>query len=100
MMPVKVIQQSNIINPGPTTMPFQSGSMPNLEAAMATFDWHKEELSAETVIGKDFRMTQNVRRFFARETGRKVQFSREFMLWMKSASGSTLADAVRKYNSA
>jgi hypothetical protein len=59
-------------------------------------DWHKDPLTPDTVIDGSYRSTANVRRFFAAELGGPVQFTRDFMAWMKSHRGHTLRDAVAR----
>ncbi len=58
------------------------------------FDWHKDKLSLKTVIDKNYKNTQNVRRFFTSEIGDHFHFDREFMKWLKENQGKTLLDAV------
>jgi hypothetical protein len=61
------------------------------------FDWHSEALSPETVITNSYKNTQNVRRFFASQLGDSFKFNIEFMAWLKSNEGKTLADACTAY---
>ncbi len=61
------------------------------------FDWHKEPLSAETVITDSYKNSQNVRRFFQENVDPKFKFNIEFMAWMKANTGKTLADAGDEY---
>lgn len=61
------------------------------------FDWHSAPLQNATVITGDFRVTQNVRRFFHEQLGRKVNFSRDFMDWMRANVGGTLGEALTEY---
>jgi Domain of unknown function (DUF6434) len=62
-----------------------------------SINWHSHPLTNDTVITKSFKMTQNVRRFFAAQLGHEVKFKRDFLLWMKASSGITLEEAVEKY---
>jgi len=62
-------------------------------AAASKFDWHKAELTPETVITDSYKNGQNMRRFMqAHIPGFK--FSIPFMEWMKANVGLTLADAL------
>ena len=38
---------------------------------MSAFDWHAGKLTRETPVTKDYRTTQNVRRFLADELARR-----------------------------
>ena len=60
-------------------------------------DWHSAKLSPETVITNNFRLTQNVRRFFAAQLGRtELQFNREQMREVKNSVGKTLGEMCRE----
>ncbi|MFN8673398.1 MAG: DUF6434 domain-containing protein [Candidatus Sericytochromatia bacterium] len=61
------------------------------------FDWHKELLSPETVITKNYKNTQNVRRFFVSELGENFKFNFKFMEFMRNSIGKTLKDALDEY---
>ncbi len=58
------------------------------------FDWHKDQLNADTVIDKNYKNTQNARRFFIAHIGVHFHFNREFMKWLKVNTEKTLIDAV------
>lgn len=58
------------------------------------FDWHKDKIDYTTVIDKNYKNTQNVRRFFISEIGVHFRFDREFMKWLKDNQGKTMKDAV------
>ncbi|NDV47523.1 hypothetical protein D0T49_10740 [Paludibacter sp. 221] len=61
------------------------------------FDWNTETLSPSTIITDDYKNTQNVRGFFAKEIGKQFSFNVQFMDWMKENTGKTLADAVNEW---
>jgi hypothetical protein len=61
-------------------------------------DWHKQNLSLETVITDSYKNTQNVRRFFKEHLGDDFHFSREFMYFMKNSVGKTFADVIKSWN--
>ncbi len=64
---------------------------------MATFDWHSGQITRATPLTKSYRNTQKVRRFFKAECGDAFKFDREFIAWLKSASGLTMGDAVDEW---
>jgi len=61
------------------------------------FDWHCETLTPETPLTNSYKNTQNVRRFFKSQLGEGFKFNIEFMAWLKSNEGKTLADACIEY---
>jgi hypothetical protein len=61
------------------------------------FDWHADHIEPATPITPDYRGTQNVRRFFKAHCGEHFRFDRDFMAWMKAASGKTMGDAVAEW---
>jgi hypothetical protein len=64
---------------------------------MASFDWHGDKITRDTPITTSYKNTQNVRRFFKSECGDGFKFDRNFMDWLKAASGKTMADAVYEW---
>ncbi|MGR3511852.1 MAG: DUF6434 domain-containing protein [Paracoccaceae bacterium] len=66
-------------------------------APKSKFDWHSEPLTPETVITDSYKNSQNVRRFFKAELGEGFKFNIAFMEWMRSNTGSTLAEACAAY---
>lgn len=61
------------------------------------FDWHGAALSCDTLITPNYRNTQNVRRFFTGEIGRRFCFNIAFMAWMKTNTGKTLGEAAEEW---
>ena len=61
------------------------------------FDWHKADLTPETVITDSYKNSQNVRRFFKSQLGDGFKFTIGFMDWIRQNQGKTLADAVAEY---
>jgi len=57
-------------------------------------NWHSAPLSASTRIDKNYKNTQNVRRFFKKEIGEHFKFTREFMAYLWSHEGTTLKEAA------
>ncbi len=64
---------------------------------MARFDWHADPITAATVIDAGYRNTQNVRRFFRGACGEAFRFDRDFMAWMKAATGKTMGEAAAEW---
>ena len=64
---------------------------------MAKFDWHSETLTLSTQIDKDYKMSQNIRRFFKLHLGEDFHFKRPDMTWMKENVGKTLEDAIVEF---
>ncbi|MEM7546428.1 MAG: DUF6434 domain-containing protein [Pseudomonadota bacterium] len=62
-----------------------------------SFDWHGGGLSRDLPLDRDFRMTQNVRRFIAAETGHPVRVPREFHDWLKAARPATLGHVIDEW---
>jgi Domain of unknown function (DUF6434)/SAP domain-containing new25 len=60
-------------------------------------EWHKADLTLETVITDSYKNGQNVRIFFIEYCGQNFSFNIEFMAWMKANVGKTLKDAVEEW---
>ncbi|MFK8258397.1 DUF6434 domain-containing protein [Erwinia sp. AnSW2-5] len=60
-------------------------------------DWHSALLSRTTVVDKNYRNTQNVRRFMAEQCGEKFRFDRDFMAWIRNEVPKTLGDVVDEW---
>jgi len=67
------------------------------DLAMKAFDWHADPISRATVITKNYRNTQNVRRFLTRECGDAFRFDRPFMAWLKDGTEKTMGDAADEW---
>ena len=64
---------------------------------MARFDWHADEITRATPVGKDYRNTQNVRRFLKQECGVSFKFDRPFMAWIKDGAPKTMGDVADEW---
>jgi len=64
------------------------------------FNWHSEPLNLTTKIDKDYKISQNVRRFFKYHLGDDFHFNRPFIAWMKANIGKTLKDAIEQFKQA
>ncbi|MDJ0779031.1 MAG: DUF6434 domain-containing protein [Gammaproteobacteria bacterium] len=71
--------------------------MGQIEGVVENFDWHRGIITTNTPIDREYRNTQNVRRFFKANCGRDFKFDREFMGWMKSNVGLTMGEAVDEW---
>jgi len=49
-------------------------------------------------VTSDFRVTQNVMRFFKRECGRHFEMEKEFAEWLCDGTPKTLGEAVDAWN--
>jgi Domain of unknown function (DUF6434) len=66
---------------------------------MTKFDWHSSPITRATPVTKDYRTTQNVRRFLATQLGTAIKLDRPFMAWIRSGAPRTmgeLADELRR----
>jgi len=66
---------------------------------MAGFDWHGGVIEATTPVDKNYRNTQNVRRFFATVCGASFTFDRDFMAYLRDGQAKTMGDAAREWMS-
>lgn len=66
----------------------------NRRKPTATFDWNTVDLTLQTVITDNYKNTENVRAFFKKHLGQSFKFNVQFMNWMKSNVGKTLAEAT------
>lgn len=64
---------------------------------MEKVDWHKNHIDDSTLITDSYKTTQNVRRYFKSRFGDDFKSDRDFMLWMKSATGLTMGDAWQEW---
>ncbi|MEM1237225.1 MAG: DUF6434 domain-containing protein [Pseudomonadota bacterium] len=65
--------------------------------ATSVFDWHKADLTDATILTDNYKNSQNVRRYFKSRLGDGFKFNIEFMAWLKTNAGKTLADACDEY---
>lgn len=62
--------------------------------SLSKFDWNKEKLTLETIITDNYKNSENVRYFFIQHLGKSFKFNVQFMNWMKTNNGRTLANAI------
>lgn len=60
-------------------------------------NWHSSVLTRATVVDKNYKNTQNVRRFLMDECGPNFRFDREFMAWVRNDVAKTLGDVVDEW---
>ena len=75
----------------------EASNKPKKKAIVSKIDWHKAELTLETVITDSYKNGQNSRRFFTEYCGKNFSFNIEFMAWIKANVGETLKDAVEEW---
>ena len=59
---------------------------------MAKFDWHSGLIARDTPVTADYRTTQKVRRFLAKELKCEIHLDRPFMAWIRSGAPKTMGD--------
>ena len=60
-------------------------------------DWHSALLTRSTIVDKNYKNTQNVRRFMMEQCGEQFRFDREFMAWIRDAAPKNLGDVVDEW---
>ena len=60
-------------------------------------DWHSSLLTRATNVDKNYKNTQNVRRFMIKECGDDLRFNREFMASIRNDLPKTLGDVVDEW---
>jgi hypothetical protein len=61
------------------------------------FDWHSEPITRATPLDKNYRNTQNVRRFLISQCGEAFKFDRPFMAWIKSNESLTMGEVADEW---
>lgn len=62
-----------------------------------SIDWHSSLLTRSTIVDKNYKNTQNVRRFMMDECGSHFRFDREFMTWIRNDIAKNLGDVVDEW---
>ncbi len=60
-------------------------------------DWHSLDISRTTVVDKDYKNTQNVRRFLSAECGAECKLGRNFMAWIINGEPKTMGDVADEW---
>ncbi|MBU9843636.1 DUF6434 domain-containing protein [Rahnella ecdela] len=60
-------------------------------------DWHSALLTRTTLVNKDYKNTQNVRRFMTEQCGEDFRFDRDFMAWIRNGIPKTLGDVADEW---
>lgn len=61
------------------------------------FDWHSDPITHHTVISRDYKNTQNVRRFMLEHCGPTFRFDRDFMAWIRGGAPQTMGEIVAEW---
>ncbi len=64
---------------------------------MSQFDWHGDPITRGTPITRNYKNTQNVRRFLSSQCGERFKFDRPFMQWIKDGTEKTMGDVVDEW---
>ncbi|SDQ69248.1 DUF6434 domain-containing protein [Pseudomonas sp. B21-032] len=62
-----------------------------------SFDWHAGPITRSTPLDKNYRNTQEVRRFLIGQCGASFKFDRPFMAWVKTAEPLTMGDVADEW---
>ncbi|MGG6136005.1 DUF6434 domain-containing protein [Pantoea allii] len=62
-----------------------------------SIDWHSAELTRMMMVDKNYKNTQNVRRFMVAQCGETFRFDREFMAWIRNDIAKNLGDVVDEW---
>jgi len=60
-------------------------------------DWHSKTITRATLVDRDYRNTQNVRRFLVGACGPGFKFDRDFMAWIRNGSSKTMGDVADEW---
>lgn len=60
-------------------------------------DWHSAVLTRTTIVDKNYKNTQNVRRFMLEQCGENFRFDRDFMAWIINGTVKSLGDVVDEW---
>lgn len=60
-------------------------------------DWHSAELTRMTIVVKNYKNTQNVRRFMVAQCGERFRFDRDFMAWIRNDIPKNLGEVVDEW---
>jgi hypothetical protein len=66
-------------------------------AGKMKIDWHSALLTRTTLVDKDYKNTQNVRRFMTEQCGEDFRFDRDFMAWIRNGIPKTLGDVADEW---
>lgn len=63
----------------------------------AAFDWHGAVIDRSKVLDRNYRNTQNVRRYFVTVCGPSFKFDKAFMAYLKDGNAKTMGDAAEEW---
>ncbi|MDY7533593.1 DUF6434 domain-containing protein [Pseudomonas sp. Bout1] len=61
------------------------------------FNWHSDSIQRSTCVTRQYRNTQNVRRFMLEHCGAGFKFDRDFMAWIGNDIPKTMGDVVDEW---
>ena len=64
---------------------------------MSHFDWHNDPITRGTPVVRNYKNTQNVRRFLSSQCGEGFKFDRPFMQWIKNGTEKTMGDVADEW---
>ncbi len=64
---------------------------------MSGFDWHCDQITAQTPVTDTYRNTQNVRRFLKAACGSDFKFNVTFMAWIKNGEAKTMGKVAAEW---
>ncbi len=64
---------------------------------MSEFNWHTGNIVRSTPVTKNYKNTQNVRRFLKAQCGPDFRFDRPFMHWIKDGTDKTMGDVADEW---
>ncbi|MEM9473518.1 MAG: DUF6434 domain-containing protein [Pseudomonadota bacterium] len=64
---------------------------------MSEFNWHTDSITRSTPVTKDYKNTQNVRRFLKAQCGPDFRFDQPFMHWIKDGTDKTMGDVADEW---
>jgi hypothetical protein len=69
----------------------------SVEGLTMDFDWHGGAITRATPLDKDYKNTQNVRRFLRLACGDDFRFDRDFMAWVRSGAPRHMGDVADEW---
>ena len=74
----------------------QAVAIPGLHSPEG-FDWHSDTITRSTSVNRNYRNTQNVRRFLKAQCGEQFVCDRPFMRWIKDGTEKTMGDVADEW---
>ncbi|RQB76093.1 DUF6434 domain-containing protein [Pseudomonas aeruginosa] len=61
------------------------------------FDWHGGTITRDTAVCRNYRNTQDVRRFLVEQCGADFRFDRAFMAWIGDGAAKTMGEVADEW---